>query len=175
MESLEWKETTPWRNSSGFSSKETREAKQWAPSRKFWDRLREGEEWSLSTICIVAFTEVPGVRKDLSSGSYKLDGCVNLFVFVNVVLISSPFYQLIWVWEWLKALLLSVCCMLCGSFKVWPYQSWHLNAKENAGQACSSWGSCHQTIAMWNNGYITWIHRVQAESLLSACPYQCLK
>ena len=35
------------------------------------------------------------MRKDLSSGSYKLDGCVNLFAFVNVVLISSSFYQLI--------------------------------------------------------------------------------
>ena len=58
------------------------------------------------------------MRKDLSSGSYKLDGCVNLFAFVNVVLISSSFYQLICVWEWLKALLLSVCCLLCGSFKV---------------------------------------------------------
>lgn len=55
-------------------------------------------------------------------------------------------------------------------FKAWPYQSWHLNAKENAGQACSSWGSCHQTIAMWNNGYITWIHWVQAESLLPCLP-----
>ena len=46
-------------------------------------------------IYVVGSPEVPGVRKDLSSGSYKLDGCVNLFAFVNVVLISSSFYQLI--------------------------------------------------------------------------------
>lgn len=59
---------------------------------------------------------VPGVRTDLDSCSYKWVGCANLFVYVNVV-ISSSFYCLIWVWEWLKALLLSVCCMLCGSFK----------------------------------------------------------
>lgn len=117
---------------------------------------------------------VPGVRTDLDSCSYKWVGCANLFVYVNVV-ISSSFYCLIWVWEWLKALLLSVCCMLCGSFKAWPYQSWHLNAEENAGQACSSWGSCHQTIAMWNNGYFTWIHWVQAESLLPCFPLSVFK
>lgn len=91
------------------------------------------------------------------------------------VLISPPFYSLTWVWEWLKALLLSLCCMLCGSFKVWPYQSWHLNAKENAGQACSSWGSCHQTIVMWNNGYISWIRWVQVESLLPGLPFLVFK
>lgn len=85
------------------------------------------------------------------------------------------FYHLICVWEWLKASLLSVCCMVCGYFKAWLYQSWHLNAEENAGQACSSWGSCHQTMAMWNNGDITWIHWVRAESLLPSLSLSVFK
>lgn len=67
--------------------------------------------------------------------------CRNLFG--DVTWIDFPlFLTLLWVWEWLRALWLSEYCTLCGSFKVWPYQSWHLNAKENAGQACSSWGPC---------------------------------
>lgn len=72
-------------------------------------------------------------------------------------LLPLLFFRLIWVWEWLRALLLSASCMLCWSFKARPYQSCHLNAKENAGQAYSSPGSRHQTIAVWNNACITWI------------------
>lgn len=90
-------------------------------------------------------------------------------------LLPPSSYSLIWVWEWLRALLLSRCCLLCGSFKVWPYQSWHLNAKENAGQACSSRGCRHQTIAVWNNGCITWIHWARTESLFPHIPYQCFR
>jgi hypothetical protein len=115
---------------------------------------------------------VSTVWKDLARCSCKWAVPVNLLAYENVVLISSSFYSLICVWEWLKALLLSVCCTLCGSFKVWPYRSWHLNAKENAGQACSSWGSCHQTIALWNNGCFTWI---QAESLFPSLLHQSFK
>lgn len=134
------------------------------------------ETGSISELSLLPRQLGPFVWRHLDRWSSKWIDRVNLFVFVNVVLISSSFYSLIWVWEWLKALLLSVCCTLCGSFKAWPYQSWHLTAKENAGQACSRWGSCHQTIAMWNNGYITWIHPVWAASLLPSIPLsRCLK
>lgn len=64
------------------------------------------------------------------------------------------------------ASLLSGCCMLCGYFEAWLYQSWHLNAEENAGQACSGWGSCPQTMAGWDHGDVTWTPWVRAESLL---------
>lgn len=72
--------------------------------RKFWDRNRGG---CVSYLCHWLHLG-PRAWKDLDRCSYKWAGCVNLCVYVNVVLISSSFYSLIWVWEWLKAFAICV-------------------------------------------------------------------
>lgn len=49
---------------------------------------------SLSSTSVVGSAQVPGVREDLDSGGCKLVGPVNLFAFLNVVLISSSYLSL---------------------------------------------------------------------------------
>lgn len=129
-----------------------------------WDRLREGrEERSLPQSVLLPSLRSLVWRKDLSSGSYKIDGCVNLFVFMNVVL-TSPFLP--------AYLYLGMAEGFIAIAKVWILRhliSWH-QCKGNAGQACSrSWGSCHQTIAMWNNGALPEFTGCK-QIPLSACP-----
>lgn len=109
--------------------------------------------------------------------------CILIFTFVsphNSSQIQSPrplqtlcpfSSSRLWVWEGMTEDFIAVWVL----HAMWIFQGVTLSrltskCKENAGQACSSWGSRHQTVALWNNGRITWIHWVRTESLFPRMP-----
>lgn len=59
-------------------------------SEKIMDLKQGGGRGRISPLLLL-LAPLPGVRKELDSCPYKWVGCIHLFVYVSVVLISSPF------------------------------------------------------------------------------------